>query len=246
MENDAVQKKETEAIVEDAEERAKKSEEDEKNRKAVDAARAEMKAVLSGGLQLTQEDGQSDLKDAFNKIQREMKEKFSTRLNTKEQNDHLATLMQGKRIREIFEIIPSEDPKSQLVVKFQNINTDESAFVDQVSLLNTVALRNGTEDTPRYDNKLRTELSLSFMLVGINSTPYSPITIDDLYEDMAKEGEEEAKITTVGDKVMELHRRLGKIRGFLPLGTYPTVITAMSAWLEYQRDLTSPMRIGNF
>ena len=246
MEKDAVQKKETEAIVEDAEKRAKKNEEDEENRRAVDAARAEMKAVLDGGLRLTQSDGQSDLRDAFNEIQKEMKEKFSTRLNTQEQNDHLATLMQGKRIREIFEIVPSDKPESQLVVKFQNINTDESAFVDQVSLLNTIALRNGTEDMPRYDNELRTELSLAFMLVGINSAPYPPISIDELYETIEKKGEEEAKVTTVGDKVMELHRRLGKIRGFLPLGTYPTVITAMSAWLEYQRNLTSPMRIGNF
>lgn len=239
---DVVRKEETKAITDSAEERVKQNEADEENRKAVDAAREQMRAVLGGGLQLNQEKGQSDLRDAFDKIQKEMKEKFSTRLNTKGQNDNLAILMQGKRIHETFEIVP----ENKLTIKFHSINTDESSFIDQVSLLNTLALRNGTEDIPRYDNNLRTELSMAFITVSINTVPYISIGIKDLYEAIEKDGEEKPKVTSVGDKINELHVRLGKIRGFLPLGTYPTVITAMAAWLEYQRDLVSPMRIGNF
>ena len=241
-EKDAVRKEETKAIVDGAEERIKKNEADEENRKAVDDAKAQIRAVLDGGLLLDQEKGQSDLKEAFDNIQRQMKERYSTRLNTNEQNDQIATLMQDKRLHETFEIVP----KNKLTIKLQSINSDESSFIDQVSLFNALALRNGTEDIPKYDNTLRTELSLSFMTVAINTNPYTPITIKDLYVAMEKEGEEKAKVTSIGDKVMELHRRLGAIRGLLPLGTYPTVITAMAVWLEYQRDLVSPMRIGNF
>lgn len=239
---DAVRKEETKAITDSAEERVKQNEDDEGNRIAVDAAREQMKAVLNGGLQLSQEKGQSDLREAFNEIQREMKKKFSTRLNTKEQNDDLATLMQGKRIHETFEIVP----ENKLTIKFQSINTDESSFIDQVSLLNAVALRNGAEDIPKYDNSLRTELTLALIAEAINADVYNHIGIADLYEAVEVKDEEEDKVATIGDKITELRKRGGSLKQRLALGTYPTVITAMSAWLEYQRDLVSPMRIGNF
>jgi hypothetical protein len=239
---DAVRKEETKAITDSAEERVKQNEADEENRKAVDAAREQMRAVLDGGLQLNQEKGQSDLRDAFDKIQKEMKEKFSTRLNTKGQNDDLAILMQGKRIHETFEIVP----ENKLTIKFHSINTDESSFIDQVSLLNALALRNGTENIPQYDNNLRTELTLAFIVEAINTDVYSHIGIEDLYETVESQDEKEAKVATIGDKITELRKRRGVLRQRLALGTYPTVITAMAAWLEYQRDLVSPMRIGNF
>lgn len=236
---DAVRKEETQETLDGAEERVKSTEEDEENREMVDAAKEQMRAAIDGGLHLDTK--RISVESAFDEIQREMKDKFSTRLNTKEENEQLAILMQGKRIHETFEIAPNG-----FSIKLQSLNSDENAFVGQVSLLNGLALRNGTEDVARYDGNLRTELFMAFTTVAINESIFKPINITDLYETVEKEEDEEVKITTIGDKVRELHKRLGEIRQRLPFGTYPTAITAMGAWTEYQQDLVSPKRIGNF
>lgn len=237
---DAVRKDETAASLEDAEKRAEKAKEEEANRLAVDKAREHMKAVLDGGGLRLDEDKIS-VEDAFQKVQKEMKEKFSNRLNTKEQDQDLSTLMQGKRIHETFEVAPGG-----FAVKFQNLDSDESAFISQITLLNGSGLRSGTEDVPRYDESMRLELTLALVTVAVNKTIFPPITLDDLYEADDK-GEEEAKVATIGEKVKQIHKRLGMVRKALTVSAiYPTVITALGVWMEYQRDLVSPTRIGNF
>lgn len=236
---DAVRKEETQVTLDEAEERVKQNEEDEENREAVDAAREQMRAAIDGGLHLDTK--RISVESAFDEIQREMKEKFSTRLNTREENEQLAVLMQGKRIYETFEIAPHA-----FSIKFQNVNSDEHAFVSQVCLLNGPALRTGVETIPKYDINMRTELLMSFSAVAINAFSFTPVDIRDLYEETKNENDEEVKITSIGDKIRELHRRLGDIRQKLPFGVYSTAITAMGAWTEYQQDLVSPKRIGNF
>lgn len=236
---DAARKEVTQATIDEAEKKIKLVEEDEENRKAVDAAKEQMRAAIDGGLHLDSK--RISVESAFDAIQREMKDKFSTRLNTKEENEQLAILMQGERIYETFEIAPKG-----FSIKLQSLDSDENAFVGQVSLLNGLALRNGTEDVARYDGNLRTELFMAFTTVAINEYIFKPIDIDDLYEAVKKEEGEEAKIATIGDKVMELNKRLRRIRQKLPFGVYPTAITALGAWTEYQQDLVSPKRIGNF
>lgn len=236
---DAARKEVTQATLDEAEKRVNTAEEDEKNHEMVDAAREQMKAAIDGGLHLDPK--RISVESAFDEIQREMKEKFSTRLNTKEENEQLAILMQDKRIYETFEIAPEG-----FSIKFQSVNSDEHAFVSQVCLLNGPALRTGVETVPQYDINMRTELLMSFSVIAINTFPFTPVDIKDLYTETKNEEDGEIIVTSIGDKIRELHKRLGDIRQKLPFGTYSTAITAMGAWTEYQQDLVSPKRIGNF
>jgi len=259
---DAVRSDETKNALEQAAEQIKANEESKANREAVDAARAQMGAVLNGGLQLDQDKLEDDddaepkvepMEAAFRRIQEEMKRRFSSRLNTDGQNDNIATLQQGKRIFETFELISGEededgmlkkDGRPPFTIRFQSVNSDEESFISQVALRNGPALRSGTEIKPIYDETWRMEMMLVFSTVALGGKPIIPVGIEDMYSQPGSRSEENT--TSVAEKVREVNNRLGEIRRQIPMGIYSIAITALGVWVKYQRDLVSPMRIANF
>ena len=250
---DAIRSAETQAALDRAQEQIAANEADEANRRAVEAAKRQMKSVLQGeGLRLADE--KMTLDDAFAQIQQQMKERFSQRLNTKEQNEHLAALQQGNRIYETFELIPGEtdedgnpvpNGRPPFTIRFQSINTDENAFINNVALLNGQAIRNGTETIPRYDETMRLERLLVFSTVAVGSKTFDPISIEDIY-DVEDESDANDRFSKLNAKLVEINSRLGEIRRSLIFGTYSTAISALGIWIEYQQELASPMRIANF
>ena len=240
MKEDILRSKETQTIVERNKEEAKLAELSEIEKKKIDAAREQMRAVLDGNIKLQGEQAQS-LPDAFAEVQRGMKERFSSRLNTKEENEQLAILMQGKKIYETFEIAPNG-----FSIRFQSLTSDENTFAGQISLQNGAALRSGKETTPIHDESFRIELLLAFSTAAINDNTLTSINLSDFYEDTVDEDGVKKGPSRVSDKLKELQGRVGKIKQLLPMGVYSTVITALGVWLEFQQNLVSPEKIGNF
>ena len=240
MKEDILRSKETQTMVEKNKEEAKLAELDEIEKKKIDAAREEIRAVLDGKIKIEREEVQS-LSDAFAEVQRGMKERFSSRLNTKEENEQLAILMQGKKIYETFEIAPNG-----FSIRFQSLTSDENTFAGQISLQNGAALRSGKETTPIHDESFRIELLLAFSTAAINDNTLTSINLSDFYEDTVDEDGVKKGPSRVSDKLKELQGRVGKIKQLLPMGVYSTVITALGVWLEFQQNLVSPEKIGNF
>ena len=240
MKEDILRSKETQTIVERNKEEAKLAELSEIEKKKIDAAREQMRAVLDGNIKLQGEQAQS-LPDAFAEVQRGMKERFSSRLNTKEENEQIAILMQGKKIHETFEIAPNG-----FSIRFQSLTSDQNTFAGQISLQNGAALRSGKETTPIHDESFRIELLLAFSTIAINDNAFAPIGLSDFYKDTVDEDGVTKGPLRVSDKLKELQGRVGEIKQLLPMGIYSTVITALGAWLEFQQNLVSPEKIGNF
>jgi len=240
MKEDVLRGKETQDIVEKNKEEAKQAELDELEKQKIEAAREQMRAVLDHGIELESTKTQS-LSDAFAEVQRGMKERFSNRLNTKEENEQISILMQGKRIHETFEVAPHG-----FSIRFQSIASDENTFAGQISLQNGAALRSGKESIPLHDESFRIELLMAFSTISINENVFTPITLDNFYEDSVDEDGKERGPIRVSEKLKVLQKRVGEIKRLLPMGVYSTVITALGSWLEYQQNLVSPDKIGNF
>ena len=240
---DVVRGEETDKALKDAEAKKQTNEEDEEFMAGVDKAKENMKkeiearAALEGGLRIDHEDShRQQLDDAFKEIQEDMKKRFSSRLNTEEQNSHLAMIMQGNRIAETFEIVDG-----QMTVKFQNLMDSEESFIRNISMVNGPEIRTGRAVVPMYNEDLRKEMFLAFSLLAINDDPYKALTLDDMYE--SAEGEDKA---TMQEKISEVRKRAYDLRKRLPAFITPTIFSALGIWVEYLTDLTSPKRVGNF
>lgn len=236
-EKDFVRGEETDAAIKKAEDQKAANEADENFQAGIEEARAQMKAVLDGGLSVVKKDvATQQLDEAFLEIQKDMKKRFHGRLNSEEQNEHLALIMQGNRIHETFEIVPGH-----LTVKFQSLMDSEESFIRQIAMVNGSDIRTGKAVVPMFNEEWRKEMFLTFALVAVNDDPYKPISIDDMYK-----AEEDGKEISARKKVDELRLRSHEIRKRLPAFVSPTVYMALGIWVEYLKDLTSPKRVGNF
>ena len=183
----------------------------------------------------------TELKEEFDKIQKKLKQRFSDRLNTVEEDTLIKSLVADERITEKFEL-----SQKGFWITFQNINTEESSFIAAATLKNDREIEENPDALPRYIDDLKQDMLLAFSTVAINKESFEPLELAAAH-DSIKECENRSDRMKVMNKFMDVvNDRANHIKRKLPYGLYSIALSALNVWLDYQKNLVSLEKLENF
>lgn len=195
-----------------------------------------------------EETKKNPLDEAFERLRRNMFEKFKARINTRDEDHNIQALILGERIIETFELFNAGG--KSLSITFRSTNEEEEDFALSISYLNRqqVAMNPGTVQ-PLYDENRRYEYLMAMAILAINDTQYPTLDVEDarlrMREERGKKQEEGyvpvaiTFIDSIDDRIKEIKRRL-------PRGGMHVAVKAFQVWLKYQASLLTGEKLENF
>lgn len=225
---------ETEEAVKEFDKEREKALEEQKI--AVDKAKSEIKKHLegkSGGHNPT------DLETEFRKIQEALLKRFGERLNTVDEDAHIAKLVRGERFTERFEL-----GRDKFFVTFRNITTEENTFAASMSLRNHREIIEDENAMPKYDRDWRFDMLLAFSIVELVEQKFTPPDLAEI--NSFEEDDDKSRAEKLNEFLRKLNAHINLIKRTVPYGLDQPLRAALQAWLTYQKKLVSPEKLANF